>query len=77
MTTPQDRELLWVRYHSRRTVLALMGLSREAERAHRRLCDIIWGGAPWPAPEPGKAGELTRVPPDQWAAVLAELSGVG
>ena len=77
MNTHGDPELLWVRNYPRQALLSLMGLSRDAELAHRRLSDIICGGAPWPAAEPDKAGELARVPPDQWATVLAELKAVG
>ena len=67
----------WVRYNPRSAILLLLGVSPEAELAHRRLCDYVWGGAPWPAPDFAKTGELGRVPREAWERVLAELTSVG
>jgi hypothetical protein len=77
MPTHTRHELVWVRYHPRKALLAVVGLSALAELAHRRLCDYIWDGARWPAPDFAKAGELARVPRESWDAVLAELLTVG
>jgi hypothetical protein len=70
-------ELVWVRYNPRNQLVSLAGVSLLAEVANRRLCDYIWSGSPWPAPDFAIAGALTRVPPESWDQVLAELLSVG
>ena len=77
MSSRTRTELVWVRYNPRSATLLLSGLTWEAELAHRRLCDFIWSGAPWPAPDFAKAGMLARVPSERWEAVLQELQTVG
>jgi len=77
MHTPTGSELVWVRYNPRTAMLLLMGLSPEAELAHRRLSDYIWSGAPWPAPDFSIAGQLACVPADRWESVLQELARLG
>jgi hypothetical protein len=67
----------WVRYYPRSAMLQLLGLSRDAELAHRRLCDYVWGGAEWPAPDHARAGEVGKVPRKLWPRVLRELHSVG
>ena len=77
MSTHTGSDPVWVRYNPRSAMLLLMGLSPEAELAHRRLCDYIWGGGPWPSLDYCKAGELGRVPRKRWRSVLCELESMG
>jgi len=77
MSTHTGSPPAWVRYDARSAMLLLIGLSRDAELAHRRLCDYVWGGAEWPAPDHSRAGEVGKVPRKLWPSVLRELQSVG
>ena len=57
--------------------MAVMGLSRDAELAHRRLANLILSDGRCLAADHAKTAEIARVPPDLWPAVLEELRGIG
>ena len=73
MRTRTKPKLVWVRYNPRTPLLALVGISLQSEVAHRRLCDYVWSGTPWPNPDCPKTAALALVPPADWDAVMAEL----
>ena len=77
MATHTRPELVWVRYNPRQAHFSTRGLTLVADAAHRRLCDHIWSGGPWPAPDASKAGLLIGVPRESWDSILEELKSVG
>jgi hypothetical protein len=77
MTTNTDPELFWVRYQPHRVLVALISASGPAELAHRRFCDLVWRGNPWPPADPEAAAALAKVPAQGWASVAAELENLG
>ena len=77
MPTPMNSNLTWVRYDPSRVVVAVMALSREAELAHRRLCDLVWATGQWPSAAASAALDQARSTPEQWPRVLTELATLG
>jgi hypothetical protein len=77
MSTHTGPDPVWVRYNPRSAMLLVLAISRDAELAHRRLCDYVWAGAEWPAPDYRQAGEVGKVPRKLWPSVLRELHSVG
>jgi hypothetical protein len=58
-------------------LMAVMGLSRDAELAHRRLVNLILSDGCCFAADHAKTAEIARVPADLWPAVLEGLRGIG
>ena len=77
MKTSTDPDVFWVRYDARLALVALEGLSPAADLAHRRFCDLVWAGRPWPPADPRAAARLAHATPRHWPDVLRKLARLG
>ena len=66
-----------IKYSGAAKMLELSGFSRDAELAHRRLCDWHWSTGEWPTTLRHNAAALCRVPEGLWAGVRVELARLG
>ena len=75
---PRTREhVQWVRYHPGAALFTILGVSRLAELAHRRLADHYWQTGEWASVPTGNAATLCRADPGEWPALLVELGSLG
>src|SRR5512137_1190200 len=73
MPRKQEDPVYFLRYEPRRALATAAGMTPWAELAHRRFCDLVWAGQPWPPSTPELAAQLARVPVPEWEHVMPQL----